>query len=629
MVVLPRIAGAVSYESHEHFKQPPGQHTAAAGRRQSTFLRGEPHGDGRCQSDACVKTNSARVRKHITRRFFVSSARVRLTVVLALDLVVIRVRLICRTIVLVTTLVLTVAAEGFAQNSEEDPALRALLDQLEEVRSQLATLQNRIATLEAAKRTPETASSSESILLAGEAPAAEAVRSQRDATSSAGGPAAFHFKGLTLTPGGFLQSTALVRSRNENADVATSYSAVPLNGSSNANLSELRGTVRTSQLSLLIQGAAGNTKLRGYVETDFLGTAPSANYVQSSSWIPRLRQVWTQLERPSGLTITAGQMWSLLTTNRHGIANREELRPNGEDGNYDVGFTWTRERAVRVTQNFNDRVWIGFALENPESTYSAAFVPPNVMGLNTSPNAATGVNLLPFLANYSTGQSTNLAPDLVAKMAYEPGWGHFEIKGLGRLFRDRIAATATTSGRTNVTKGYGVGFGALMPFANKRLEISLEGLAGDGIGRYGAAGFPDVTLDPTTGEMRPLRQARIMGGLVYHHGSRLDLYAYGGDEYTDRRAFLSPTGTAAGYGSPLVSYASCTNEVALNACRGDNRNIYEGTIGYWYRLYRGEAGQVLYGNQVVYVHRDLWSGLGRTPDGSIIVVYSTLRFYLP
>ena len=45
-----------------------------------------------------------------------------------------------------------------------------------------------------------------------------------------------------------------------------------------------------------------------------------------------------------------------------------------------------------------------------------------------------------------------------------------------------------------------------MPFANKRLELSLEGLAGQGIGRYGAAGFPDVTLDPTTG--RCVRYAR-------------------------------------------------------------------------------------------------------------------------
>src|SRR5262249_34085760 len=158
------------------------------------------------------------------------------------------------------------------------------------------------------------------------------------------------------------------------------------------------------------------------------------------------------------------------------------------------------------------------------TSYSAAFVPANIMGLNTSQNAASGVNLLPFLANYSNGFSTNLAPDLVAKVAFEPGWGHFEIKTLGRFFRDRIASTVTTKGKTNTTEGYGIGFGALMPFVNKKLEVSLEGLLGQGIGRYGSSGLPDATLDPATGELRPLREARMMGGIVYHRTSRLDLY---------------------------------------------------------------------------------------------------------
>jgi hypothetical protein len=515
-----------------------------------------------------------------------------------------------RRIILATSVLMIVAADGFAQPAGQDPTILELLKQVADMRSQIVTMQDRIATLEAAKGIPE-------------------VHSQPDETKTATEPTALHFKGLTLTPGGFLTSTALVRVRNENADAATSHSAIPLDGSSNANLSELRGTARNSQLSLLLQGSAGKTTLRGYVEADFLGAAPTSNYVQSSSWTPRVKQVWTQIERPSGLTITAGQMWSLLTTSRQGMTNLRELKPVGEDANFVVGFTWTRERAVRVIQNFNNRLWLGFALENPESTYSAAFVPPNVMGLNTSPNAATGVNLLPFLVNYSNGQSTTLAPDLVGKLAFEPGWGHFEIKGLGRLFRDRIAATATTSGRTSTTGGYGVGFGALIPFARNRLELSLEGLAGQGIGRYGTAAFPDVTLDPTTGEMRPLTQARLMGGLVYHVGSRLDVFAYAGDEYTERRAFVSPVGAAAGYGSPLVSYASCTNEVALNTCHGDNRNIYEALTGYWYRLYQGEFGWIAYGNQVTYVHRSLWSGIGHTPEGSNVVIYSSLRFALP
>ena len=522
-----------------------------------------------------------------------------------------------------------VTAEGLAQSSNQSPTNAELQRQLEEMRSQMARMQNRIAELEAARGITATSFSTDPVLLQGGTPPAQTIQSRPDEEKSSEEPTSFHYKGLSLTPGGFLEGTMLVRTRNENADIANNYTAIPLNGSPNAKLTEFRGTARNSEFSLLVQGTAGSTNLKGYVETDFLGAAPTANYVESNSWTPRLRQLWVQFDRPSGWTITAGQTWSLLTTNRQGIATLAELRPPTEDGQYVVGFTWTRQRAFRVTKNFNNKVWTAFAVENPETTFSAAFVPANLMGLNTSPNAATGVNLLPFLANYSNGFSTELAPDLLAKVAFEHGWGHFEIKALGRFFRDRIASTATTNGHTNISEGYGVGFGTLVPFVNKKLELSLEGLLGQGIGRYGSSGLPDVTINPTTGELRPLREARIMGGLVYHRSSRLDLYTYGGDEYAGRYAFISPGGTAAGYGSRLVSYTDCTNEVALNTCSGPNRNIYEATAGYWFRLFQGEYGRIEQGNQVVYIHRNLWSGIGRAPQGGAIVAYTSFRFYLP
>jgi hypothetical protein len=531
--------------------------------------------------------------------------------------------------ILIGMLTLMITARVEAQSSNQDAIIVELQRQLEEMRLQMAKMQSRIADLEAAKEITETTSSGDRVLLQSQTPPAQSLRSQRDETKDSEGPTSFHYKGLTLTPGGFLEASLLVRTRNENADIANNFSAIPLNGSSNAKLSEFRGTARNSEFSLLVEGAAGTTKLQGYVETDFLGAAPTANYVESNSWTPRLRQLWVQIGRPSGWTFTGGQTWSLLTTNQQGIATLAELRPGTEDGQYVVGFTWTRQRALRITRDFNNKVWAAFALEEPETTYLAAFVPANVMGLNTSQNSATGVNLLPFLANYSNGFSTILAPDLVAKVAFEPGWGHFEIKALGRFFRDRIASTATTSGHTNTTGGYGVGFAALMPFANKRLDVSVESLLGQGIGRYGSSGLPDVTLNPVTGELRPLRGARIMGGIVYHRSRRLDLYTYAGDEYAGRYAFVSPTGTAAGYGSPLVSYVGCSNEVALNICSGANRNIYEATVGYWYRVYQGEFGRVEQGNQILYVHRSLWSGIGGAPQGGDIVAYSTLRFYLP
>ena len=534
-----------------------------------------------------------------------------------------------RKIILVSILTIVVTAEGLAQSSQQEPTNGELQRQLDEMRSQMVKMQNRIAELEAARGIAAASSSTDPVQLKRETPPPQALQLQSEEAKNQEEPTSIQFKGLSLTPGGFLEGTMLVRARNENADIANNYSAIPLNGSSNARLSEFRGTARNSEFSLLIQGKTGSTKLKGYVETDFLGAAPTANYVESNSWTPRLRQLWVQLDWPSGWTVTAGQTWSLLTTNEHGIATLAELRPGTEDGQYVVGFTWTRQRAFRVTKNFNNKVWAAFAVEEPETTYSAALVPANIMGLNTSQNAATGVNLLPFLVNYSNGFSTSVAPDLVAKVAFEPGWGHFEIKALGRFFRDRIASTATANGDTNTTEGYGVGFGALMPFVNKKLEVLLEGLFGQGIGRYGSSGLPDATLNPTTGELLPLREARIMGGIVYHRSARLDLYTYGGDEYVGRYAFVSPAGTAAGYGSPLVSYAGCTNEVALNTCSGANRNIYEATVGYWYRLFQGGFGRIEQGNQVVYIHRNLWSGIGGTPQGGDIVAYTSLRFYLP
>src|SRR5262245_65978744 len=78
-----------------------------------------------------------------------------------------------------------------------------------------------------------------------------------------------------------------------------------------------------------------------------------------------------------------------------------------------------------------------------------------------------------------------------------------------------------------------------MPVQNEKLEVSLEGLVGPGIGRYGTSGLPDATLDPITGALRPLRQGMIMGGVVYHGSSRLDMYVYGGDEYVGRDALRS------------------------------------------------------------------------------------------
>jgi hypothetical protein len=181
-----------------------------------------------------------------------------------------------RTVILIVSVIMMVTAEAFAQSSEPDLTVSELQKQLTEMRSQMVAMQNRLATVEAVTGNPETCSITQSNPLHSQTLPLQPIRSQPDETRN-GEPTGFHLKGLTVTPGGFLESTVLLRSRNENGDLATSYSALPLNGSSNANLSEFRGTPRNSELSLLIQGTAASTQLRGYVETDFLGAAPTAN----------------------------------------------------------------------------------------------------------------------------------------------------------------------------------------------------------------------------------------------------------------------------------------------------------------------------------------------------------------
>ena len=141
-------------------------------------------------------------------------------------------------------------------------------------------------------------------------------------------PLAIHYKGITITPGGWLESTFLVRSRNENANITSSFGGIPFNGVANSNLSEFRASAQGSRAIILAEGKVGATKLTGYFEMDFVSAAPTANTVQTNGFNLRQRQLWGQAEFQNGITIVGGQFWDLMTTNRTGIATRSVFIPN-------------------------------------------------------------------------------------------------------------------------------------------------------------------------------------------------------------------------------------------------------------------------------------------------------------
>jgi hypothetical protein len=163
---------------------------------------------------------------------------------------------------------------------------------------------------------------------------------------------------------------------------------------------------------------------------------------------------------------------------------------------------------------------------------------------------------------------------MVAKLAVEPGWGHFEIKGMARFFRDRpctsftgTGSSVTCTGYSNQsTEGWGLGAGAIVPVVKSKLDLIAEATIGNGMGRYGSGGGYDATIN-TMGDLVPLRTYHALVGPEIHPTPKLDVYLYGGYEYYQRTTYLATaqtpyftSGTVVGYGSPLFNDSGCTKE---------------------------------------------------------------------
>lgn len=465
---------------------------------------------------------------------------------------------------------------------------------------------------------------------------ANALLANKKSVDALENPLAIHYKGVTITPGGWLESTFFVASRNENADITSNFGAVPFNGVANSNLSAFQASARGSRPIVVATAMTGSTKLTGYWEMDFLGQAPTANFVETNSFNPRVRQLWMQAEFKNGVTFTAGQFWSLMTTDRKGIATRSEFIPTTIEGSYVVGYTYARQNAVRVIKNFSNKTWAAFEVANSQTTLTTSYTPANLMGFNTSANALTpNSSTLNYLAGSAYGLSTQLAPDFIGKVVFEPGYGHYEIKGLVRIFRDRIAASGDNTGSTNVTAGGGIGWAAILPVVPKKVDFVFEGLAGEGIGRYGAANQADVTLEPN-GNIVPLPAIHALAGFEFHPQPKLDVYVYGGDQYVGAERFSTKNAEGkivpVGYGSFLVNNTNCDVEVIPEggaACGAQNKNLFDVTSGLWYRIWKGSFGTLQYGLQTEYIYRTSWSGVGGTPTGNDVVGLTSVRFYLP
>ena len=411
----------------------------------------------------------------------------------------------------------------------------------------------------------------------------------------------------------FIEAASIFRTRNETADIGSNFNTgIPMPNSSNYYLSEFRESAHQSRLAMLAEGRVDeNTKLDGYIETDFQSAAASSNSVQSNSYTLRLRQAYATADKNDwGTYILGGQAWSLLTLFKDDMTPREEEIPLTIDAEYVPGFSWTRNPQFRVVQHFGDLYAAGLSLESPQTVI---FSGPNPPVAPVTFNNPGGSGLNPT-ATYST----DVGPDIVAKVSADPGWGHFEIYGLGRAFRSR----ANFSNHTIL--GGGGGAGAILPIVPKLLDFQVDFLAGNGIGRYGSAGLPDVTVKPT-GVLTPIPEIQALVGLVGHPTPQLDLYAYGGVESANSTPFTL-NNVPFGYGNLLYNNSGCLHE-GSSVCAANTSEIWQVTGGFWWDVYKGDFGRLRVGGQGSYTERRVFAGVGGGPNTNEGIFMGSLRYY--
>jgi hypothetical protein len=331
-----------------------------------------------------------------------------------------------------------------------------------------------------------------------------------------GSPDAINYKGITISPAGsFLEAATVWRSGATGDDINTGASSVPLQNADGAQMSEFFGSARQSRIAVKATGKLASMTMTGYYEADFLSSGTTSNNNQSNSYSLRQRELWADAKTANGWDFSGGTGWSLAAETASGLTRGTQVLPSTIDAQYDAGFVWARQESFRVSKNIGKKAWVGMSAENPQLLNAGGQNLPSTYIIGS---LGTGGGLYNATANYSF----NMAPDLIAKIAVEPGWGHWEAFGIGRFFRDRIYPTSG-SPYNDMEPAGGIGGGFRGPIANKKVTIGLKGLYGVGVGRYGNSTIADVTVRPN-GILEPLKAFSALSTVELNPTPRMNIY---------------------------------------------------------------------------------------------------------
>jgi hypothetical protein len=375
--------------------------------------------------------------------------------------------------------------------------------------------------------------------------------------------------------------------------------------------------LKASQATHLTDTNLADTKILGYLETDFLGNQPTNINVVSNSDTLRLRLYFVDLQH-GPWEFLAGQDWSMLTPNRKGISPlpNDIFYTQDVDVNYNVGLIWERTPQFRLLYHPSDEWTLGISAENPDQ-----YVGPAVKLPSNSTFDSTQVD------NGSNGTATpNFMPDFIGKVAYDTKIGghsiHADAAGIVREYKINAFVPSTGMSTDEWATGYGGSFNTNIEIL-PHLQLIENFYASNGAGREISTGVaPDfIVTAPDAAGVDRIKTVKSYAGLAGFEWDVLPvtkLYGYYGQTYIDREFSQLPNGSFVGYGFP-------------GSPNTNNKRIEEYTAGLTQVLWKSERyGDLKLLLQYSYLSRDPWFVAPGTPsDAHMHMGYVDIRYDLP
>jgi len=308
----------------------------------------------------------------------------------------------------------------------------------------------------------------------------------------------------------------------------------------------------------------------------------------------------------------------MMTPNRKGLSAlpSDLFYSQAVDINYIAGLTWTRQPGMRILfHGPQDKVNFGLSVEQADQYIGGSAGAASI----TLPSALSG--LVPAqldsagnISGASFLQTPTLAPDIIAKLAFDPiSRFHFEVGGILSSFKT-VGLAAPWSHNTKT--GEGLTFGLNAGITNN-VRFVASGLLSDGEGRYLFGVAPDLIVR-ADGSLSPVHADSWISGLEGTFKNTL-LYAYYSGDYIGRNVALDANGTSLiGWGY----HGSSTTQ---------NRAIQEITFGFNQTIWKdAKYGAVNLMGQYEFLERAPWYVAVNTPKGTHDnTIYVNVRYTLP